>query len=86
MKKMRKEQFKYKLMKIFYREKIRNNIFKRYKRLKDYVEEFINKKGEKRIIFKNLFTKEKILKRYIKKLMEEKKKQLLKNQMKNKNN
>ena len=35
------------LMKIFCRDKIRNNIFKRYKRLKDYVEEFINKKGEK---------------------------------------
>lgn len=35
------------LMKIFCRDKIRKNVFKRYKRLKDYVEEFINKKGEK---------------------------------------
>ena len=34
-------------MKIFCRDKIRNNIFKRYKRLKDYAEEFINKKREK---------------------------------------
>ena len=35
------------LMKIFCRDKIRNNIFKRYKRLKDYAAEFINKKREK---------------------------------------
>ena len=35
------------LLKIFCRDKIRNNVFKRYKRLKDYVEDFINKKKEK---------------------------------------
>ena len=35
------------LMKIFCRNKVRNNVFKRFKRLKDYVEEFTNKKKEK---------------------------------------
>lgn len=42
------------LMKIFCRDKVRNNVFKKYKRLKDYVKEFINKKGEKESYIKKL--------------------------------
>jgi hypothetical protein len=33
-------------MKIFCREKIKNNVFKKYKRLKDYVDELFIKKNK----------------------------------------